>query len=112
RRWTRWRAWAESADCVGAVRRPADGSHNAGCRDYDDNSCGGRRVLAARVARVAIGSQRSTQKRLSMSIILKQSGCAPGYFAICSTRCGTVQTEERGMPQQKRVTARRKVRTR
>jgi hypothetical protein len=32
-------------------------------------------VLAARVARVAIGSQRSTQNRLIISIILKQSDC-------------------------------------
>ena len=47
----------------------ADGSCNTGCRDYDDHSCGGRRVLAARVARVAIGSQRGTQKRLIISIL-------------------------------------------
>jgi ABC-type antimicrobial peptide transport system permease subunit len=46
------------------VRRPANGCKNAGGRDYEDYSGGGRRVLAARVARVAIGSQRSTQDRL------------------------------------------------
>src|SRR6185436_3413764 len=51
------------------------GSRNAGCRDHDDYSCGGRRVLATRVASVAIGSERRNQNRLVISMILKQ---APG----------------------------------
>ena len=43
---------------VSVVRRPADGSHNVGGRDYDDNSGGGRGVPAAGVAGVVAGSKR------------------------------------------------------